>query len=155
MLGGVRGRRGQMAVELAVLMPAVLVVALVVYNLARFVELCAVFDRVAFDAVLSEGVSPAGSYATVARLDAVERQIERALDAGDACSVEVSATRVGAGPGATTFSLAPWLTRITCTLRFRPWPHAFVVAGVAYDAPVALCHERALVVDRFRPGVVM
>lgn len=151
----VEDERGQMAVELAVLMPVIVVVALMVYNLSRFVCLCAVFDRVALDSVVFHGVSPSGTQTEVVAVDAVEREIVRALDASDVCSVEVSAERVGVGGGATTFSLAPGLTRFRCVLSFRPWPSSFVMAGVPYEAPLALRHERSLVVDRYRPGVVM
>ena len=51
---------GQLAVELAVMVPVCIVVALIVFNLCRFIEACATFDRVAMDAVISQGVSPPG-----------------------------------------------------------------------------------------------
>ncbi|MCH3942361.1 MAG: pilus assembly protein [Atopobiaceae bacterium] len=50
--------RGQMTVELAVVVPVVVVMALVVFDLMRFVALCARFDRVSLDAVVSQGISP-------------------------------------------------------------------------------------------------
>ena len=54
-----------------------------------------------------------------------------------------------------TFPVSPLLTTYTCTLRYRPWPGSFVIAGVAFRPPVALRHTKTLVVDRFRPGVVV
>ena len=55
------GERGQMCVEMAVLLPVTLVIALAVLNLARYAELCARFDRVALDAVVACGASPSGA----------------------------------------------------------------------------------------------
>ena len=40
---------GQMTVELAVLVPVVIMVALVVVNLMEFVDACAAFDRLSLD----------------------------------------------------------------------------------------------------------
>lgn len=145
-----------MTVELAVLVPVTIVVALTVYNLARFVEACAAFDRIAADAVISQGVSPAGDAGAPA-VGEVEDAIEDAL-AMRACTVEVRAQKVGSsaprGKGL-EFPVSPLLTRFTCILRYRPWPSSFVIAGSVYRAPVALTHERTIVVDRYRGGVVV
>ena len=52
---------GQMTVELAAMLPVIIVVALIVYNLAKYAEVCSTFDRVSLDAAVSHGVSPSGS----------------------------------------------------------------------------------------------
>ena len=150
-----RSESGQMAVELAVLMPVIVVVALVVYNLARFVGYCATFDRVSFDSVLTQGVSPAGEQSELVAREAVRDAIERSLDASDACEVEVVAEPARRVGDRASLTVSPLLTRFRCTLAFRPWPRSFAIAGVAFDMPIALRHERTLVVDRFRPGVVV
>jgi hypothetical protein len=67
----------------------------------------------------------------------------------------VRAESEGANGSGGVLSLGPALTRFTCTLATRPWPSAFVMAGVRYEAPLVLRHERTLVVDRYRSGVVM
>ena len=141
--------------ELAALMPAVLVVALVSFNLARFVALCATFDRVSLDAVVSQGVAPAGTQTRLVAASEVRDCIEEALDAADVCSVEVSAESVRDSGGRQRLSVSPLLTRFRCSLVFRPWPSSFSIAGFSCQAPFALRHERSLVVDRYRPGVVM
>lgn len=150
-----RDEHGQMSVELAVLMPVIIVVTLVVYNLARFVALCATFDRAAFSGVTSFGVSPSGTQTSPAAVDQVERGIAKSLGASDAYTVRVSANRIRADGSSSGMSLAPRLYEFTCKLFFRPWPSAFVIAGVPFNAPLVLLHERTLVVDRFSPGVVM
>lgn len=151
-----RSQRGQMVVELAVMIPVVIVVGLVVYNLGRFVEACATFDRVALDAVISQGVSPSGEQSALSSSGQVRACIEEALDMR---SCEVSVAVSGAEPSATghglTFPVSPLLATYTCTLRYRPWPGSFVMAGVAFRPPVALTHVRTLTVDRYRPGVVV
>lgn len=149
-------QRGQMAVEMAVIVPVVIVVALIVYNLCRFVEACATFDRVSMDAVISQGVSPPGEQSVASSTAAVKSCIEEAL-AMSGCEVSVavsSAEPVSLGTGL-TFPVSPLLATYTCTLRYRPWPGSFVIAGVRFGPPVALTHERKLVVDRYRPGVVV
>ena len=60
-----------MTVELAVVTPVVIVVALVVLNLMWFIEACAAFDQAALDAVVSHGVAPAGEQSQLAAVDEV------------------------------------------------------------------------------------
>lgn len=148
--------RGQIAVELAVMVPVAIVVGLVVLNLCRFAEACATFDRLAPDAVISHGVAPSGEQSSLASAGSVKACIEQGL-ASSRCEVSVSVSgaepvRLGRG---LTFPVSPLLTTYTCTLRYRPWPGSFVMAGVAFRPPVVLSHTKTLVVDRFRPGVVV
>lgn len=150
-----RAVSGQMAVELAVLMPVVIVVALIVYNLGRFVCLCATFDRVAADAIVSQGVSPSGEQTRSAAEEAVRACIEDALDAPDTCMVEVDAEPASRSGGDGLLSMTGLLTRFRCRLLYRPWPSSRTFAGVPYEAPLVLRHECTLVVDRYRPGVVV
>ncbi len=151
-----RAERGQMAVELAVVLPVCIVVALVAFNLCRFIEACATFDRVAPDAVIAQGVSPAGEQSALSAAGQVRSSIQSALDMSSCeVSVQVSGASQGAARSAVGFSVSPLLTTFTCTLRYRPWPGSFVMAGVVFTPPIALTHTRTLVVDRFRPGVVV
>ena len=151
-----RGERGQMTVELDVLMPVLIVVALIVLNIVRFCGACAVFDRVAPDAVLSHGVAPSGNQSLASSEARVAEAIGHAVDS-EMCEVEVVAEggvpeKKGAG---VTFPVSPLLTTYRCTLRYRPWPGSFVIAGMAYEPPAVLRHVRTIVVDRYRPGVIV
>ena len=145
---------GQMAVELACLMPTVLVVAIILFNLLRFVEACAVFDRVALDTVLTQGVAPVGEQSLVSSTEAVRLGIEAALSDMASCEIEVQASNFSESEGA-GLAVNPLLTRFDCTLKFYPWPSSFSIAGIDAGVPLALTHERSLIVDRFRPGVVI
>ena len=149
-----RDRSGQMAVELACLMPVVLVTVIVVFNLVRFVEACAVFDRVALDAVVMQGVAPTGEQSLVSGVEAVRSGIAASFDGMSSCEVEVTATTLADESGG-SIAVNPLLTRYVCTLIYRPWPLSFAVAGIDARVPLELVHEKSLVVDRFRPGVVV
>ncbi|MEE0026624.1 MAG: hypothetical protein U0J70_03460 [Atopobiaceae bacterium] len=144
-----------MAVELAALIPVIVVVSLVVFNLARFVSLCAAFDRISLDAIVSQGVSPTGEQTQMTAVNEVHDCIVSALGDKDECNVRVSCEPVSVLQGGSTLSLSPALTKFTCVLVYRPWPASFIIAGVPYDSPLALNHVRSLVVDRYSPGVVM
>lgn len=144
---------GQMAVEMACLIPVVVVMALVGFNLLRYVEACAVFDRVCKLAIVTQGVSPPGEQTQASATAAVEDSVCSSLGREESCTVEVSAEQLGMA--GVTSGLSPLLVRYTCTLAYKPWPSAFSMAGVSLQAPLVLRHECQLVVDRYRPGVVV
>lgn len=144
-----------MTVELAVVTPVVIVVALVVLNLMGFVEACAAFDQVALDAVVAQGVAPSGEQSENRAAAEVRSAIEELLGREGRCEVEVRAEAVGMGATSSGLVMSPLLTRYVCTLTYRPWPRLLRMPGVTYEAPLALRHECEFVVDRFRPGVVM
>ena len=148
-------REGQMAVELAVTAPVVIVVALVLVNLMLFAEVCAAFDQAALDAVVAHGVSPAGEQTEVAAVEEVRSALAGALGREGSCEVEVRAERAGEAGQGSIMAISPLLTRYVCTLTYHPWPRLLRMPGITLAAPLALRHERALVVDRFRPGVVV
>lgn len=150
---------GQMTVELAVLTPVVIVVALIVFNLVRFMSLCASFDRISLDAVVSHGIAPAGEQSRAAAVDEVRACIEQAMGS-DLVEVEVVARDVDARADTRDgqelkFPVSPLFTSFSCTLSYHPWPRIGSLAGVSLGTPVTLVHERTLVVDRFRAGVVV
>ena len=149
----VQERDGQMAVELALLIPAVVVLALVVVNLMQFTELCARFDRVSLDAVLTHGVSPTGSPEGLGGVEEVRVAIETAMDDAS-CEVEVSVQDASEEGSAALIDFSAGTVRFVCALRYRPWPSSVSVAGVGYQVPALLGHEREIVVDRYRAGVV-
>ena len=147
---------GQMAVELAVLLPVVIAVALVAFNMVRFLQACAAFDRIAPDCVIAHGVSPAGEQSVGSACEEVRAAIEEGLSM-PGCEVGVSAedlVSVPRGQGV-SFPVSPLLTTFVCTLSYRPWPGSLSIAGVDLGAPALLRHERSITVDRFRPGVVV
>ncbi len=157
MSGPTLREEGQMVVELAVVAPLMIVIALIVFNLMVFLEASSRFDRVAPDAVLAMGVSPAGDgagSANVARL--VKEAIEHAMAGlwGVEVSVDLEGVWDGGSADGVGFSFAPHLTRFMCTLRYRPWPGGASIAGFDAAIPLELVHRCSVVVDRYRTGVV-
>lgn len=145
---------GQAAVELALLIPVIVAVALMAFNIMRYAELCARFDRVAPDAVLAHGVSSAGSSGELAGVDAVTEAIKKGMGT-DSCEVEVSVDDLGiSGSGSALLTLAAGTTRFTCTLGYKPWPSSVSIAGVGFQLPALAKHERSIVVDRWKAAIV-
>lgn len=149
------GRDGQMTVELAVVTPVVIVVALIVLNLMGFIEACAAFDQAALDCVVAHGVAPAGEQSELGAVQEVASALEGALASFDRCEVEVRAERAAETGQGASFVISPLLTRYVCTLTYHPWPSLLRMPGVSLVAPFSLTHECSFVVDRYRPGVVV
>lgn len=145
---------GQMSVEIAVIIPVIVVVALAIANIMSFLGCCATFDRASLDAVIAHGVSPSGLQSELSATAAIQSSIEEALGSNPSVSVDVSAEPLSGSSGLLA-SLCPHLVRYTCTLHFKPWPQHLRLAGASMDAPFEIVHERSLIVDRYRPGVVI
>lgn len=145
--------RAQMAVELAVLMPVIIIVALIAVNVLTYASLCARFDRVSYNAVFVAGVAPTGAADAYSSVAEVKTQIESAMDA-DACEVEVSAENIGIHEGDALINLAAGTVRYVCTLSYHPWPLRASIAGALFAAPSVLKHERSLVVDCYKAAII-
>lgn len=148
--------RAQATVEMAVVIPVLLVLALIVYNIMLFVAATARFDRIAPDIVAAHAVSPSGESdgSTDDSVGVIESQIEGAM-AGYDVEIEVTCTEGGTSSGDDLLTLIGGLRTYRCSLRMRPWPSSLSIAGVDLGAPVALAHHRDVTVDPWRPGVVM
>lgn len=153
---GLGGECAQATVEMAVVAPVLLVLALIVYNVMLFMAATARFDRVAPDIVIAQAVSPSSSEEVLSR-DAtagIREQLEAAMTGYDV-EVEVACTEGGSTSDETLLALVGGQRTYRCTLRMAPWPGAWSIAGVSLGAPVELSHERDVTVDPWRPGVVM
>lgn len=150
--GALRERRAQATVEMAVVAPVLIVLALIVYNLMQFACAVARFDRVAPDVVIAQTVSPEG----VSGLE-VTAQVQDALqEAMGSYGVQVTVENEAdeaTGTEILLLTAAPQTYR--CTMAYTPWPSSLSIAGVEMGAPALLKHERAVVIDPWRPGVVM
>ncbi len=149
-----REARAQATVEMAVVTPVLIVLALIVYNLMVFMAATARFDRVAPDAVLAHAVSPVSDgEAAASGADAVRLQLERAME-GYAVEIEV-VEETGDAESDALLSLVGAQRTYRCAMVYRPWPQGLSIAGVSMGAPLSLRHERPVTVDPWRPGVVM
>ena len=152
-----RERHAQAVVEMAIVTPVLIVLALISCNLMIFAAAVARFDRVVPDIVLAHAVSPAGMTGAAGGEDAtatVAAQIERAMAGYD---VEITVERiVGAGEdGGGMLALVGALHTYRCTMSYTPWPGSLSIAGVNIGSPLALKYVCETVLDPWRPGVVM
>lgn len=136
-----RFERGQMAVELAVIAPVILVVLVIAIDALVFVGECARFDHIAPQRVLAAASSaPAGGYDAAARLAEIQGMLDTDF-AKQGSSVEVVCEDAN-------IPLAS-MTVYHCTFRFAPWPLS--VAG----APALLEHTVSLALDPYMPGELL
>ena len=147
-----REKRAQATVEMAVVAPVMIILALIVYNLMQFACAVARFDRVAPDIVLAQGASPQGD-ATLGKTATVETALQEAMGP---YTVRVAVTSEADGASGTELlSLVAAPRRYHCEMTFEPWPQNIAIAGVALGSPLQLKHERTVVIDPWRPGVVL
>ena len=151
------GNKGQMAVEMVVLMPIMLAVVGITINLLVYFGDCARFDRVAAEAVRTQAASPGYSgYGSTSRAQAVKAQIERSFAGSKHLSFTVSATGGAGGGGSAgggkgvSFSLNPRLETYVCVMSYRPWGFGDSFFGVRFSG---IPHTRQYVIDPYRPGV--
>ena len=150
-----REREAQATVEMAVVTPVLVVLALIVYNLMVFSSAVARFDRVVPDIVIAQGVSPGtddDGEAVIDASDAILGELEDAME-GYGLTIEVTRSE-GDGSNGTSFELVGALVTYTCTMSYTPWPSSFTIAGIDLGAPLTLTHERAVTIDPWRSGVV-
>lgn len=147
-----RAVRAQAAVEMAVVVPVLVVLALIAYNVGVFTAAVARFDRLAPDIVMARAVSAGEGEGS--RADIVRAALEEAM-AGYDLEIEVveEIEEAEGGVDALVSLVAP-LRTYRCTMRYAPWPSSFSIAGVAARVPAFLAHERAVTVDVWRSGVV-
>lgn len=147
--------RAQATVEMAVVAPVMVVLALIVYNLMLFAAASARFDRVAPDIVLIHAAAPAGTREDGTRPDTcsvVQAQLEAAMKGYD---VEIDVAREGGSTVGGMLSFVGEPETYRCTMTYRPWPSDFSIAGVRLGAPTLLTHRRDCVIDPWRSGVVL
>ena len=142
--------RAQAVVEMAVVAPVMIVLALVVYNLMTFSAAVARFDRIAPDVVIAQAVSPAAGDDAVAN---VQAGLEESMDGYDV-EIEVSCAPADARGADALVTLAAGCATYSCTMRYVPVPSSIGIAGVQVATPARLSHTREIVVDPWRSGVV-
>ncbi len=132
-----------MTVELLVVLPVVLIIALVAVNGLAFFGECAAFDRMARDAVRLCATSPGYGESLADSTAQVRSLLEEQLEA-DNLACEVSAERDVLGHGLFTLKLTYHPTLFGLGLRDELW-------GVALPA---LEHRKTFVVDTYKPGML-
>ena len=137
-------RKGQMAVELAVALPVLRVVALVVTNAGLLLSECAAFDRAVRNAVRICAASPERSVDA----DVLAQRVEQLLAAEfDAPYIEVSVEAGGSVRGHGVY---------TASMEFRPTLFGLGLRTHFLGVSVPpVTHEVSFAVDAYKPGVVI
>ena len=155
-LENLRQEDGQMVVEMAVMIPVVIVCIFILVNLGIFINLVARFDRVVPDVVCAKGCVYLSGKSQSQLSEDVKDEIVSAMGELDCIDVEVVATKDTKSDIAPLgFSIAPTLTRYKATLKYYPQPSAFSIGNSHYKPPVYLSHSCEIVVDVFRNGSVI
>lgn len=150
-----RETRAQATVEMAVVAPVLIVLALIVYNIMMFLSATARFDRVAPDIVLAHAASPAGADDREGSVvGTVAAELSEAMGSYGV-EIEVTCAEEESSVVGSIFSLVGGQRTYRCVMKYVPWPGNVVLAGVDMGAPVVLEHVREVTVDPWRPGVVM
>ena len=135
---------GQMTIELAVAFPVLLAVAVIAVNVLTFFSDCAVFDRVACEAVRVHATSPAYGQGVDSGCALVEQAIRGQMDASN-LEVTVSHGIVGAD-----------LDEYTTTLSFYPTLFGMGLRSEVFGVSLPhLTHSTKYVVDSYRAGVIV
>ena len=141
-LRGRQGERGQATVELAVVLPVALVVAVIAVNALAFFGTCAAFDRVARQTVCALATAPASGDDTASLALAVEQALTRQV--GEQGEVQVRAEGFALG-----------LTRFTARIEYAPTLFGLGMRSEIFGVALPpLVHEVDLVVDAYKPGIM-
>ncbi len=152
----VKQEQGQMAVELAAVIPVMIILALISVNLLVYMSDCTRFDRLAEQAVRTEAVSPSYTeYGAKSSEQRIKSALEEQFASADYIQIEVESSdravfsdslEVGDG---LIFSLIPTYREYTCTMTFTA---PFFPNGVFGLSLPTTTHTCTLVVDPFEPG---
>ena len=135
---------GQMTVELAVAMPALIVVAVIAVNACTFFYQCAVFDRIAHEAIRVYAASPAYGEGSGQACASVEQAVRSQLD-GQNLDVSVAYAKVGAD-----------FDEYRATLGFYPTLFGMGLRSEVFGVSLPrLEHTTSYVVDSYKPGVII
>lgn len=139
-----RSDSGQMTVELMVVLPVVIVIAVIAVNALTFFSTCAEFDRVGRNAVRVCAASPAYGQELSQSAALVETAVSDELDLPNA-DVSVSVRQDALGHAA--FDLA---------LSYRPTLFGLGLKDEVFGVSLpALRHTTCLVIDVYKPGMLL
>ena len=135
--------RGQMTVELCVVFPVIVVIAVIATNAMLFFGDCAEFDRVGRNAVRAFASVPAHGADSESAQAQVQAALEEALGAEN-LDVSVSSSKDYRG-----------YAEYVMTLQFHPTLFGMGLKQEVFGVRLpALSHEARLVVNPYKPGML-
>ena len=133
-----------MTIELAVAMPVLIIVAVIAVNAMTLFADCAVFDRVAHEAVRVHAAAPGYGQGPDQCCALVEQDVVAALGA-DNVEVQVSHGMTGVD-----------FDQYTATLVFHPTLFGLGLRSEVFGVPLpAFTHTTTYVVDSYKAGVIV
>lgn len=143
------GRRprdsGQMTVELVVVLPVLIVVAVIAINALQFISDCALFDRSAHDAVRIYGASPAYGQGVDQSCALIEEHLRTVFSNLDNIDIKVNHGITGVD-----------YDEYKITLEFAPTLFGSELRSEVFGVSLPhLTHVTRYVVDEYKPGVVV
>lgn len=139
-----RSQSGQMTIELALAIPALIVVAVIATNAMTFFSDCAVFDRVAHEAIRVHATAPAYGQGYDQSCALVEQTVRAQINKPN---VDIRVSH-----GTTGFDLDEY----TVTIEYAPTLFGLGLRSEVFGVPLPrLVHTTRYVVDGYRPGVVI
>ena len=142
----------QATVEAALVLPIMIVLAFIIYNLMIFGSLCSRFDVVAKNCVIACAASPNNSGDNTAIIQEINQDIRDAMGDGE-YQIEVEAD-LEESHSDNIFELLRKPDTYHVTLIYTPWPSRLQFAGIDGRVPIYLKHEVDVVVDSWKPGVI-
>lgn len=143
-MGIARRQSGQMTIELACAIPALIIIAIIATNALAFFADCAELDRVAREAIRVHAASPAYGQAADQSCALVEQTVKSALERPN---VELSVSHTSTGFDYEAF---------TVTAEYSPTLFGMGLRSEVFGVPLPrLFHTLTYVVDPYKPGVVV
>ncbi len=138
-----KDRSGQMMVELCIVLPVIIVVAVIAVNALMFFGDCAQFDRISRNAVCTFASSPDSGQDAGEVASAIQAQLESACNADNlSSSVEV-------------FEDANGYDVFTATLEFSPTLFGLGLRCDILGIPLPkLTHSSRMTVSPYKPGML-
>ena len=141
--------KGQMTVEMAVMLPVVIVVVFIVFSLMLYLNSCTQFDSAATQAVLVISAQ-SNKRLHIGRDEAcIKNYINQAMKSNKRIEVEVESRKLKRiDDKGFRLGIGNTLVEYKCTMKFYPSIKSFTMAFMRFDAPVYLTHEKVLVAPR-------
>lgn len=144
MAGGFRGdERGQATVELAVILPVVIIVAVIAVNALAFFGECAAFDRLARQTVCAWAAAPEAGQDVGGVAACIQEELQRTMGASN--------TAIAVRAESSSLDLVRFVARIEYSPTLFGLGLRREVFGVALPP---LVHEVSMTVDAYKPGVL-
>ena len=135
---------GQMTVELAVVLPVLIVVAVIAVNALLFVSECASFDRLFSESVRVNATSKGYGQSEADAVAATQSMLEGAFARAN-ITVEVRVETAGFG-----------CRKFTGTLRYAPTLFGMGLRDSILGIPLPCAvHSASYVIDPYKPGVLV